>query len=109
MKKIIVLIMVASLTIAAALVPTAAHAACSQTIYAEWSFTNGVTTQILGRTSSLTTIMFFGNTTDPEVARMITAAVSQRNRINVLGNATSCPTSGTFRFVGTILSATQQP
>jgi hypothetical protein len=85
------------------------EATCIQTIYAERAETNGSTTQVMGRTLSNSSILWFANTTDQEFARMITAAVAQRNRLMVTGNAIACPTTGTLRLQGNITSLVQQP
>jgi len=102
------LVVLTSLMAAVILGPAVAQAACTQTIYAERAFTNGAVTQILGRTSSTSTTLWFATTADPEFANMINNAVSNRNRVQVTGNATSCPT-GTALFMGTITSMLMSP
>jgi hypothetical protein len=102
MKKVMLVVFAASLMAAVILGPSSAQALCNQLLYAERSFTDGVTTQIVGRTDAVSTIIWFANTTDPELSRAITAAVSAHNRVFVQGDAASCPTTGVFRFMGNV-------
>lgn len=101
----IVLMLTASLIATVALLPAPAQAVCTQVIYAERLFTDGATTQILGRTSSTSLILWFANTVDPEYARAIAAAVAQRNRVQLTGNAAFCPVvpATGFRFMGNLV------
>lgn len=108
-QLIVATVLIGLLTGFAAALPSTAEAVCTQTIYAERSEVNGVTTQVMGRLLSNSVILWFANTTDPEFARTIVAAVAQRNRLTVIGDAASCPTTGTFRFQGNIRGLIQQP
>jgi hypothetical protein len=92
-----------------ALLSTPAHAVCTQIIYAERAFSTGAGATIYGRTTSTATIIWLGGTASPTLADLIFAAVAQRNRVQITGNAATCSTAGTLRSVGTITSIIQQP
>lgn len=87
-----------------ALVPTIASANCSQIVYATELFTNGTTTYLYGEPFGAgNTYTYFGTTTNAVIADAAASAAANNKRVNITGNATTCPTTGTYRFVGTIL------
>src|SRR5215831_16738115 len=90
-----------------ALFPMSAQAVCQQVIYADRAYTDQTQVQILGRVASTDEFAYFANTTNTLVANLIVAAVAQRNRVFIVGNAQSCPTTGALRNVGTILEIYQ--
>jgi hypothetical protein len=100
---------VAAFTAGMVLVPMSAKAICQQTIYAERSFSDGTNGQILGHVSTVDDHAFFASTTNPVVSSAIFAAVANRNSVFIIGNATSCPTTGTLRDMGIIIQIFQQP
>lgn len=109
MKTLIATTLGAALTATMALLSTPAHATCTQIIYAERAFSTGTGATVYGRTTSTSTVIWLGGTANATLADLIFAAVAQRNRIQITGNATVCPTTGTFLSVGTISSIVQQP
>jgi hypothetical protein len=92
-----------------AVLPSPTEAACTRTIYAERAETDGTNTQVLGRVSSVNATLWFATTDDPEFARIIAAAVAQRNRLEVTGDAANCQGIGNVRDLGKITRLTQQP
>jgi hypothetical protein len=109
---------VVAFTAGMALVPVSAKALCQQDIYADRAFSpDGTTIQVLGRVDSITdpnapnafTFAFFAETTNALFANLIFAAVASHNRLFVIGAAPTCPTTGQFRDMGTILQIVQQP
>ncbi|HEY1301145.1 MAG TPA: hypothetical protein VGF07_11660 [Stellaceae bacterium] len=109
MKTPLAATLAAAATAAMALLSTPVHASCTQIIYAERAFSTGASTTIYGRTTSTSTIIWLGTTGNPTLANLIFAAVAQRNRVQISGNATTCGTAGTLRTVGTVTSIIQQP
>jgi len=65
--------------------------------------------QILGRVNSIDTFAFFANTTNAQLASLIFAAVAHHNRVVVIGDAGSCPTTGNERFMGNVVQIFQEP
>jgi len=102
MKKLMSLVLGTVVGAGMTLASMPAEASCVQFIYAEEAFTFNSSATIRGRTTSSSTIFWQGSTTDPEMMNAIAAAVAQRNRVEIIGNATSCATTGTFRSVGTL-------
>jgi hypothetical protein len=105
---------VAAFTAGMALVPMSAKALCQQEIYADRGFSDGTTTQVMGRTDSTVdanvfTYAYTAETTNAIFANLIFAAVAGHNRLFVVGEATTCPTTGQFRDMGTIVQLFQQP
>jgi hypothetical protein len=101
----------AAFTAGMAVVPMSAKALCTQTFYAELAYLNVDTVVLTGRTSSTSLVIWSAETqsTDPKLANLIFSAVAQRNRLSVVGNMDSCPTTGTDRYMGTINTIVQQP
>jgi hypothetical protein len=85
----------AAFTAGMALVPMSAKAICQQEIYADRGFSDGTNAQILGRLSSVDDVPLFAN--------QIFAATANHNRVFVVASATSCPTTGALRDMGTII------
>jgi hypothetical protein len=105
---------VAAFTAGVALVPMSAKALCQQEIFADRAFSDGVTTQVLGHTDSTVdpnvfTYAYVAETTNALFANLIFAAVASHNRLSIVGNATTCPTTAQFRDIGTIIEMFQQP
>jgi hypothetical protein len=105
---------VAAFTAGMVLVPMSAKAICEQQFYADRAFSDGTTIQVLGRTDSTVdpntfTYAYVAETTNALFANMIFAAVASHNRIFIIGNAQTCPTTGQFRDIGTIVQLFQQP
>jgi hypothetical protein len=101
----------AAFTAAMVLVPMSAEATCTQVIYAERAISTANTTQLAGRTTSTSLIIWFGSTADDTLASLIHSAVAQRNRVQITGDAAACPVAPATgnRSVGTIISLVQQP
>jgi hypothetical protein len=105
---------VAAFTAGMVLVPMSAKAICEQEFYADRAFSDGTNINVLGRTdttvdSNAFTYAYVAETTNALFANMIFAAVASHNRIFVIGNAQTCPTTGQFRDIGTIVQLFQQP
>ena len=97
-----------------ALVPMSAKAICQQEIYADRGSFDGTTTQVLGRISSAVDpnafmYGYFATTTNAVISNLIFAAVANHNRLFIVGDAATCPTTGEFREMGNILQIFQQP
>jgi hypothetical protein len=106
--------LVAALTAITALVPTSAKALCQQSIYADRAFSDGNASQILGRTDSAVdpnafTFAYFAETTNALFSNQIFAAVANHNRVFIVASAQTCPTTGQYRDIGTIIQIFQQP
>ena len=105
---------VAAFTAGMALVPMSAKALCQQEIYADRGFSDGTNIQVIGRTDTATdptafTYAYTAETTNALFANLIFAAVASHNRLFVSGSASTCPTAGQFRDMGTIVQVEQQP
>jgi hypothetical protein len=105
---------VAAFTAGMALVPMSAKAVCQQEIYADRGFTDGTNSQVLGRVSSAVdpnafTYGYFATTANALFSNLIFAAVANHNRLFVVADAQTCPTTGQFRLMGNILQVFQQP
>ena len=105
---------VAACSAGIALVPMSAKAACQTEIYADRAISDGMSTQVTGRTDSTVdgaafTYAYTAETTNAVLANLIFAAVASHNRLFVIGSAASCPTTGAFRDMGTISQLFQQP
>lgn len=99
-----------------ALVPMSAKAICQQQIYADYSFTDGTNTSILGRPNITTPFAYLATTTNPTISHLIFAAIAHRNIVYIVGDAQSCPTppttvpaAGMQLSIGNILQIFQQP
>src|SRR5712671_479813 len=91
--------LVAAFTAGMTLVPMSAKAICQQEIYADRAFTDGTNSQILGRISSALDINafsfgYFATTTNPVFSTLLFAAVANHNRLFIVADAQSCPTTG---------------
>jgi hypothetical protein len=99
-----------------ALVPMSAKAICQQQIYADWSFTDGTNTAIIGHPNIIAPFTYSASTTNPIISSEIFAAVAHHNTVFIVGDATSCPTpptsvpaAGTQLNLGHILQIFQNP
>jgi hypothetical protein len=108
--------MSAVFTAGMALVPMSAKAICQQQIYADYSFTDGTNTTILGRPNITTPFAYQATTTNPVISSAIFAAVAHRNTVFIVGDAQSCPpppatvpTAGMQLSIGNILQIFQNP
>jgi|SRR6516162_10964725 hypothetical protein len=108
------IVVVAAFAAGMALVPMSAKAICQQEISADRAFSDGTNVQVLGHTDSTVDVNVFtyayvAETTNTVFANMIFAAVGSHNRLFIVGGATTCPTTGQFRDIGTIIELFQQP
>jgi hypothetical protein len=92
-----------------AVLPSPTEGACTRTIYAEQADSDGTDTRVLGRISSTNSVLWFATTNNPQFVSIIAAAVAQRNRLTVTGDATNCAGIGNVRDQGEITKLTQQP
>ena len=51
-------------------------------------------------TSTLPTYYYYFQTTRPDLIDTMNSAQAAQHRVYVVGNATSCPTTGTSRYIG---------
>ena len=86
-----------------------ARASCSVTVYADRAYTDGSTTYVWGRMNSLDSAFYFGVTQNSTLASLIFSATAQHSRILITGNVSTCPTSGTSRYVGILFYAYLTP
>jgi hypothetical protein len=106
--------LVAAFTAGMVLVPMSAKAICQQEIFAERGFSDGTNTQVVGRLSSgaaadAFTFIYLASTVNPTLADLIFAAVAHHNRLVIVANAQSCPTTGAVRDMGAIIQIYQEP
>jgi hypothetical protein len=117
MKTRTTVALAASFTAGMALVPMSAKAICQQTISADHSFSDGTTTQVLGRVNVPDPFTYFASTTNAVLSSLIFAAVANRSTLFIIGDAASCPPApttvpvpaGTSLSMGNILQIFQQP
>ena len=109
MKAVTVLILVIGLLVVGIVVPKQADAACAVTIYAERANFSGTALYVYGRVSSTSTQVLYAVNTNTLWHNLILSAVSQRNRLYIVGSGT-CPAStpGVFA-IGTITSMILNP
>ena len=108
------IVVVAAFAAGMALVPMSAKAICQQEIYADRAFSDGANSQVLGRISSAVDpnafmYGYFATTANALFSNLIFAAVANHNRLFIVGDAQTCPTTGEFRSMGNILQVFQQP
>ena len=99
-----------------ALAPMSAKAICQQQIYADYSFTDGTNTTIIGRPNITTPFAYQATTTNALISHLIFAAVAHSNTVYIVGDAQSCPTppttvpaAGMQLSIGNILQIFQNP
>lgn len=61
------------------------------------------------RSTSLTNFYYRGTVTDLDLRGAVNDAVVNRNKVQLTGNASSCPTSGSSRNMGTITTVRLHP
>ncbi len=54
------------------------------------------------RAFSTSSVYYFGRSFDDMIAEVATTAVANGTKVTVSGDAASCPTSGTGRFIGNV-------
>jgi hypothetical protein len=64
---------------------------------------SGTTTGIYIRTSALATIFYYATTTDQKIWTMAAEAFAGSRRVQIIGNAGTCPTTGTVRSIGSVV------
>ena len=103
MRKLIGAFCATSLT-AMALIPTTASASCVAQVYANEDFVAPTYSYFYGEPYGAgNTYTYYGYTTSSQIAGGLASATASHNRVYVVGDAASCPTSGTYRYIGTIL------
>jgi hypothetical protein len=91
-------------------VPTTASAQCTQTVYASHFYTLGSYSYIYGEPSAYgNTFTYYGYTTNSVFAATGASVVASRNRVTLVGDASSCPTSGTYQYIGSITNIYVNP
>lgn len=86
----------------AAFAPMTAQAVCTQVGEAVRAVQTGTVANLYLRNSPLGTIVWFGQALDTRLMNAAVAAAAGRQRVIVTGNATTCPTTGDLRSLGTI-------
>jgi hypothetical protein len=107
-------VLVAAFAAGMTLIPMSAKAICQQGFYADRGFSDGTNTQVLGRTDTITdvnafTYAYYAMTTNALFSDLIFAAVAHHNRLFIVGDAQTCPTTGQFRNIGNIVQIYQEP
>ena len=82
-----------------------ANASCSLELYANRVYSTGSVTSIYGTTSSVSTFSYYADTGNSMLANLLFAATAQRTKVYVTGDLAFCPTRGSLRYIGVILSA----
>jgi hypothetical protein len=79
-----------------------ASAVCSFTGKVERVFQNSTTTYayLVPERSVINSSAVYFRTTDPDLSQSFHEAMDDNNSFHVVGNASSCPTSGTYRNGG---------
>jgi hypothetical protein len=86
----------------AALAPMTAQAVCVVSGEAVRAVQNATSALLYLRSTPLSTIVWFGGTVDTDLMNAAVTAAAGRQRVTMTSNATSCPTTGDLRSVGTI-------
>ena len=97
---------------AMAFVPTTASATCTQSVYAAVLF-NGLSGGVVGGSyysyfygepfGAGSTVTYYGYITNPALAASAATAAAAHTYVEVEGDAASCPTSGTYQYLGNIV------
>ena len=88
---------------AMAFIPARAYAYCGETVYADQYYTDGTYTYVYGEPyGSGNTVTYYGYTTSATLAAALASAVESRSRVYLVGTVSSCPTSGTYQWLGQI-------
>lgn len=99
MKKLLL-----SALLAGGMFPLASNATCAQGGFVErvTAYNDGVGTYhyIYMRNSALTNYWWYTRTTDDEMAVMASTALTSKTRVSIQGDAATCPTTGTGRYMG---------
>jgi hypothetical protein len=79
------------------------EAACDQLGKVVYAFTTGATCYVyINYNTALPTFYYYYTTSDPEIIAAVNAAQAGNLKVQIAGNAASCPASGTYRYGGVI-------
>jgi hypothetical protein len=91
------------------LFPLAAKAACSVSGEVVRIFDDGTSTFVYLRSLTLGPFYYLGATTNDHLRAAARSCESSRHRCTLIGNLTSCPTTGTSRNIGNLTSVYTNP
>jgi hypothetical protein len=105
------LLVVAMLVVVGMVLPLTADAVCSIRGEVVRVTDSSASSVAYLRPSALSSIIYYGYgpATNPDLRNALRSCENSRHRCYLLGSGASCPTSGTFRFVGTILTVIANP
>ena len=109
MKKSKIIILVAFVVMALFTAIGSAQASCGQYGYVVRVLSypgDTANNYIYIAPTALATSYYYVRTADPKIASAAYAATTSRTRVLVYGNAASCPTTGTYRYMGFPLYST---
>lgn len=112
MKKSTIIFLAALVSLALFSILGTAQASCYQYGYVIRVLAYPGTTSsnyIYLRTSSTTNLWYYARTTDAKLTEAAATALTNRTRVYINANATSCPTSGTARYMGNVTSMILSP
>lgn len=104
MKKILFLFAIAFI-ISTFTFPLAANATCTKAgiVVRVTSYADGIGGHwIYMRTSALSSVYYRVYTTDDNMAEIAHNALTSQTRVSIQGSASTCPTTGTSRNMGTL-------
>jgi hypothetical protein len=105
-KRLLVLGLLVAVSL---LLPLTARAACSVTGEVFRIFDDGTTTYAYLRVSSINTFYYLGITTNDNLRAAARSCESSRHRCTLIGDLTTCATTGTSRNIGNLTSVTINP
>jgi hypothetical protein len=100
-KRFWMLVVIASIFMLSAV----GHSEAACTTYGKvvYSYTNGGTCWVyVTPNTALPLFYYYFTTTDPEVIAAVNAAQAGNLKVYAIGNATACPTSGSYRYGGVV-------
>ena len=100
MKKLLVTLVVAAAAIGGLAAP--AQATCTPVGHVIGVEDYGGYAYVTLKTNPLSSVSYYGYTTDESLTQLAATALQSQTRVYVSGNASSCPTTGTVRYLGTL-------
>ena len=91
------------------LLPLTATAACSVTGEVVRIIDDGTTTFVFLRSNTLATFYYLGETTNDNLRAAARSCESSRHRCTLIGDLTTCVTTGTSRNIGNLTSVYTNP
>ena len=106
MKKIFLAV---SLFVAGLMLPLSASALCGQGGQVVRTYDSATQTYAYLQTAPLSSIYYYTITSDLDLRNALRACKVSGERCWIYGNASSCPTTGTGRYMGTTSSVYHNP